>query len=287
MGSWRPERITSGTTEEPRPTYRRWERFKRTMNIIGAFALVAGLAAAFVWARGYAAGTPYFTFKTVEMESPVPSVPLERVRAAVQGSLDGNYVYANLVKVQEALEKVPWVKEASVRRVWPDRLIVRIVPHKALARYEDGRLVSDEGVLFEADPAELGPGAAALPNFYGDEEQITRITRYYGEFNSVLSALSAHATDVNCTDRGSWSLVMEGADVPSTRIELGQDRPGDGVVDRLRAVVKAYPRVCRMVYGAPRTIDARYDRAFAVTLPDYKRDLQSTPAPAGSDATGK
>ena len=70
--------------------------------------------------------------------------------------------------MKEAVETLPWVACATVRRVFPDRLIVEVERHKALALYEDGRIVSDRGVLFAANPEEAGE--SRLPVFYGPEQ---------------------------------------------------------------------------------------------------------------------
>ena len=35
--------------------------------------------------------------------------------------------------IRDSFETVPWVRRAVVRRVWPDRLAVRLEEHRAVA----------------------------------------------------------------------------------------------------------------------------------------------------------
>jgi len=74
------------------------------------------------------------------------------VRAAIAGRLKGNYFTMRLDETRRVLENVPWVARASVRRIWPDRLHVTLVEHRALGVWDDGRLLSDSGELFVANP---------------------------------------------------------------------------------------------------------------------------------------
>ena len=83
-----------------------------------------------------------------------------------------------------------------------------------------------------------------------------------------MSSIGATVTDVACSDRGGWSLVMASGDIPATRVELGREDAGTNIVAKVAGLAAAYPRVVELMDGPPASIDLRYDRAFAATLPD-------------------
>ena len=270
MGYWHSEPAPENRVRrdnKSRSSARVWLRVFGALILVGLLvAMVLGLYLGREWAKR----EPFFNFASVRIVTPNALVPTNRVQAAVQSSLDGNYLFANLDRVRDSVEAVPWVKRAEVRRLWPNTLEVSFEPYRALALYEDGRLVSKEGVLFSADPAERGPNAPFLPRFYGAADQIAKVTEYYERFQATLAPLKVQVTDINYSDRGSWSLVMSGPDIPPTKVELGQERTGESVNDRLADVVASYNKVRAMLYGSPGRIDARYVQAFAVTLPNLK-----------------
>jgi cell division protein FtsQ len=77
--------------------------------------------------------------------------------------LTGNFFTVNLDATRAAFERMPWVRSASLRRLWPDGVELSIEEHRAVARWtpQDGesRLVNRQGEVFP--PA---PRTAAAPD---------------------------------------------------------------------------------------------------------------------------
>jgi len=78
--------------------------------------------------------------------------------------------------------------------------------------------------------------------------------------------------------------VIEGGDIPSTKIELGRNTRDSRVQDRLELVAAHYQEVSRMMGGPPGSIDARYVNAFAATLPRERPKTDAQPSAPGTAA---
>ena len=89
---------------------------------------------------------PYFTLRDAAILAaeghPLRHVSPSLLRAAVKREVRGNFFSIDLDAVRTTIETVPWVRRASVRRVWPDGLEVAIEEHRTLALWGDGRLVN-------------------------------------------------------------------------------------------------------------------------------------------------
>ena len=137
--------------------------------IIGGMALLL-LFAAMVWAvaerlperlllaavtTGSAAG---FTVRQVEIAGAIHQPRLSIYRELLHGGSD-SMLLVDLPAARARLEALPWVKEASIQRRWPDRLEVHLVERRPAALYQhQGRmqLIDSEGVaLPEIDLAEF------------------------------------------------------------------------------------------------------------------------------------
>jgi cell division protein FtsQ len=199
-----------------------------------------------------------FDFRRIEIAGDVRHESRAAVRAAISGRLAGNYFTMHLDQARRAFETLPWVAQASVRRIWPNRLLVTLTEHRALGEWSDGRLVSDAGVLFEANPAEAeadGP----LVSFSGPPGEAAAAVARYRAFSSALAPLQLHITSVRISDRASWSLTA----APGLHVELGRDDPPGRLQQRLETIVAAYPVVIARLDGPPARIDARYSNGFA------------------------
>ena len=72
----------------------------------------------------------------------------ETLRSVVGQTLKGGYFTVNVDEVQHAVTALPWIAQASVRRVWPDTLAINVTEQKAIAMWAKGGLVNQQGVLF-------------------------------------------------------------------------------------------------------------------------------------------
>ena len=242
----------------------------RVMNGLALlFAAVAGLIA-LGGGLAWVAQRPHFSLRAIEVRGDLQHVTSASVRAAVAGRLKGNYFTMRLDDTRRVMENVPWVAQASVRRVWPDRLLVTLVEHRALGVWNDGRLLSDAGELFVANPAEAeihGP----LPAFEGPVAVARDAARRYYEFAAMLAPLGMRIAAIDVSDRRSWAVDVAGSDGAATRVELGRDTDDIVLNDRLAQVVAAYPMVAARVGGAPQRIDARYPNGLAAMPPAKPR----------------
>ena len=222
-------------------------------------ALVAASAALVATALAIRfAYSPRFDLRRIEIVGDVHHISRAAVRAAISGRLVGNYFTIHLDQARRAFETLPWVAQVSVRRIWPDRLRVTLTEHRALGEWSDGRLVSDTGVLFVANPAEA-EADGSLVSFAGPPRYAPDAVDRFHRFSALLAPLQLRIAALHISDRASWSLIMS----PRMQIELGRDDPPGSVEQRLTEIVAAYPVVLARLDGAAARIDARYANGFA------------------------
>jgi cell division protein FtsQ len=243
----------------------------RLMNGLAALcASVAGLIVA-GGVLAWLVQQPYFSLRGIEVRGELQHVTSASVRAAIAGRLKGNYFTMRLDDTRRLLERVPWVAQASVRRVWPDRLVVTLTEHRALGVWEDGRLLSDAGELFVANPAEAEIHGV-LPAFDGPDGVARDAARRYYEFAAQLAPLGMRIAAIAVSERRSWVLHVADAEGAATRLELGRDTGPAVLQDRLAQVVAAWPMVAARLGGAPQSIDARYPNGLAAANPAKRAD---------------
>jgi cell division protein FtsQ len=150
--------------------------------LIGGFALL-GTTAALVWALAAkvpqqatlsvatAASDAGFVVRQVDIDGAVNQPRLSIYREVLDGGSD-SMLLADLPAIRARLLELPWVKDATIQRRWPDRIDIRIVERKPAAIWQHKgrmRLIDTEGVVLPAD--DLQP-FAALPLLVGADAQM-------------------------------------------------------------------------------------------------------------------
>ena len=154
----------------------------------------------------------------------------------------------SLEAVREAARRMPWVRDAAVRRLFPDAVEITFEVHEPLARWNEDRLVSRRGEVFAA------PGAGMLPRFRGPEGSAARMTQEFPAIAAALEPLGA-VEELRLSARGGWQARLAGG----LAVELGRD---DWPL-RARRFLAAWQRLPEEA-RATRYADLRYPNGFAL-----------------------
>lgn len=244
--------MAAPATSEQAAAAAQWmERAARGLVVL---AIVGATAGALVWT----AQRPYFDIHHVEVRGQLRHVDAADVRAVFGATARpaGNFFTLSLADARTAFESVPWVAHASVRRRWPDRLIVTLTEHRALGAWSDGRLVSDQGRLFAANPAETDN---ALVSFEGPPAFAAEAVQRFHDWSARLAPLALAITAIDVSPRASWTIGT----ASGQRFELGRDEPPGRIDQAVARLVAAYPLVVARIGNAPTRIDLRYPNGFA------------------------
>jgi cell division protein FtsQ len=227
------------------------------------FALLAATALVLVvHAATWAVHRHRFDFRRIVVTGELRHVNRADLRAALAGKLRGNFFTMRLGAARDAVETVPWVQSASVRRVWPDRLVIHVQERRAIGVWDDGRLLSDHGVLFDGNPDEAEADGAIL-SMSGPAFMAPDVVAALPRLSDTLTRMNMRLAGVDLSERGSWTLTS----LAGQTLVLGRDEPTGSVQQRLLALAHVYPNVVAQLGETPRHIDARYDNGFAVTKP--------------------
>lgn len=230
----------------------------RQMNLLARLCLLGATVVVLGGVATWSMHRSWFDLKRIELRGDLTHVSSAAVRASIAGRIRGNFFTASLEDARRAFESVPWVAAASVRRAWPNRLIVTLREHRALGIWSDGRLLSDTGRLFAANLAEaemFGP----LAQFDGPESAAGAAVRRYYELLARFAPLSIGVSGVEISARESWAVTTDAGQ----RFELGRDEPAGRLSERIVLLVAAYPRVSAQLGGPPKRIDMRYPNGLA------------------------
>ncbi|MBA5636371.1 FtsQ-type POTRA domain-containing protein [Duganella sp. LX20W] len=237
-----------------------------TANGIFALALLACLAAGVWWL----AQRPMFNLRTIRVESLAADGELRHVsqltlRNNALGRIKGNFFTTNLDTVRQAFESVPWVRRATVRREWPDQLIVALEEHEALGTWgADGRLLSTKGDVFTANLAEAEEDHA-LPEFDGPEGSEKEVLSRFEELRQWFAPLKLVPEALSLSGRYAWTVKLDNG----MSVALGREQTATTLKERVDRLLGIYPQLVSHLQNIE-TIDMRYQNGLALSAADLK-----------------
>lgn len=233
-----------------------------TASALSALAVLACVGSGIWWVSQ----RPMFTLHAVRVES-MYGVGLEHVneltvRNSVVGKIKGNFFTTDLEQVRATFEAVPWVRKASVRRQWPNQLVVDVEEHQALGTWgDDGRLLSVKGDVFTANLAEADEDHE-LPAFEGPTGSEKDVLSRFAELRSWFAPVKLVPDSLSLSNRYAWTVKLDNG----MSVELGRDLNKDTLKGRVQRLVSIYPQlVARLQEGRIDTIDMRYPNGLALS----------------------
>jgi cell division protein FtsQ len=221
-------------------------RMRRALLAVAGGAAALALAAGAWLAIGSISEQPV---KRVVFSGDVDRIARADLDALSRSIVGESRSNASLAAMREAARRVPWVREATVRRRIPDAVEIALEAHVPAARWGDGALVSTRGEVFNAE------FSGDLPRLAGPEGTAAAVLAQYRALAPVAAPLGARIAELRYSPRGAWQAVLDGG----LTLELGR---GD-VAPRLARFAAAWPKLDAAARDTAHA-DLRYANGFAL-----------------------
>ena len=252
---------------EPLATHR------RSPWVIGLVSLlVLGMLGLYLIDRLY--NPAQFRIEQIAVTGQFQHVAVEQVREVVADSLDGNYFSASLDGIEQRIEDMPWVFEATVRRQWPSTLKVHIEEVQPIARWGEDQWLNASGDLVEREASDM-----VLPLLDGPESQQESVWRSFSQWHGMFASHGISLDRLRLDARQLWYLSLSLTPLAKGRDELVIAADQGRALDQAEVVMivddsDATARIERLIgalnnqliaeFPAMKSIDLRYPNGFAI-----------------------
>ena len=218
----------------------------RLLNAAAGFLIGLVVLACALTGAHWLLRSSLFPLRAIELTTPLKHASRQAVEAALE--THSNFFAVDLGDLRASLERLPWVRRASVRRAWPDRIEVALEEHVPLARWGNEGLVNVHGERFSAE------SDAQLPLFVGPPGTEGEIARRYARYSELVAPLGSPVERVVLSQRYAWQLVLANG----MQLMLGRD--AEAAERRLARFIEAYGGQAQ----ANHVVDLRYPNGFAL-----------------------
>ena len=214
---------------------------------------VIAVVAVGYWSLQQMADPATLPLTTIRIESSLKQLTQDDIRNAVRPHVTEGFMAVDVAVICKELEALPWVASASVRREWPDLLVVRVTEQKAVARWSNGGLLNAQGEVFV--PADMQQWDS-LPLLRGPAQSEKVLMKEYQAMQGMLAPLGLRISHLTMNERRAWSLNFE----DGLLLRLGRR----DMHTRLLRFVRVFAQVLKAKLKKIDSVDLRYTNGFAV-----------------------
>ena len=192
--------------------------------------------------------------KYVRTEGEFQYISKDEVKDILQPLVMTSFFDADMQAIHLAVAKLPWVEAGAVKRIWPDAIDIKVHEKKPFARWGNGALITESGVIF------LPNTKIPIQNLItvtGPELQQVKVLEIMKGIKTALADHSMELAEFNVSDRWAWKIKL----VTGMEILLGQDEQ----LKKLKRFLKTLTVLSQGQVDAMEVVDLRYPNGYAVS----------------------
>lgn len=204
------------------------------------------------------------------------------LKMAVASKIRGNFFTVDLEEVRAVFESAPWIRQATVSRMWPYGLSVVVQEYEPVALWGNDRqtsyMLDVYGEVFEANAANIKELGLPLLDGPSSQKNGELMWGMYQRLAVQMAAIDWRIDTLRLSEQGTWSMKMG----DGTQIIIGR-----GDLDVLESRVHDFVQTVEVAlkpYGE-RTLlvaDLRHKDGYAVQIAGMQTARVTEGAPGAS-----
>ena len=218
--------------------------------------------------------------RVVKVEGQLSEAEAAQIRRRIGQVLQRRLLTMDVARLRERVLELSWPGAVSVRKVWPDTIVVRVARRSVVARWADAGYLTPAGEILNTPngPLDLPVFDCALSS----PRQAMELYRYLqgmardaglvidqvvenelGEWRLAVSAPAttpAETQNAPGAGKGAGDIASWASDPGSLTVMLGADR----LRERMQRFLVACSRLLGSRAGAVEYVDLRYQNGIAV-----------------------
>lgn len=228
-----------------------WDNYTRLFRLANTLLWVAGFLVLLAGAN-WLINSSFFPVRYIDVQGHLKKVTQEQLRYIAENELRGTFFTLDIDQIRQSFEKLPWVKAVHLHRRWPDKLVVDIVEHQAIARWDNNGLVDTTGEWFDAATNDH------LPILVGPARSEKIMVAILPNLIESIRPLGLEISRMELTQRGAWRIVLSN----NIFLELGCCDT-NLLKKRVALFAKHWPDILNKNTSV-RYVDMRYLDGFAI-----------------------
>lgn len=147
----------------------------------------------------------WFKIKKIAIEGDTDHILTKQLSFIVKDQLNGTFFTLNIDELQNKFKKIPWVKDVTVYRNFPDGITVKIEEYKVIGDLGKGSLLTHDGQVFSVDD---DSNNINFPYFDVDNTNINDLLKIYELIMPFLNEKNLKLTRLYLSSSGITKIHL-------------------------------------------------------------------------------
>lgn len=191
--------------------------------------------------------------RQVSVATELEHVNRDRVREVCSRYVGGGFFSADLKGLEQDLGTIPWIRSASVRRSWPNRIVISIEEQVPRFRWGEKGLLNKYAEPFEVGNAEM---FSNLPQLHGNEGREMRLAKIYLHYSKAFREAGLVIEKLHEDERLNMQLQLKNG----MEIAIGSEN----VSQKLDQFLRSYELFSPTQQARILAVDLRHGNGMAI-----------------------
>ncbi len=222
-------------------------------NRLFGIVFVLTFVSLFVWGGMYLSNSDTLPIKQVRIEGDFTRLSPVDLQLLVTDKVRGGFFNLDVDAVRLALLNEPWVKEVTVKRIWPDALRVIVIEQIPVVRWKDSGLLNSSGEYFAPDITTI---TNELPLLSGPADSEVALLDRFNAMQERFKFVGFKVASLTLNERRAWSFQLDNG----IKVILGRR----DFEERLNRFLTLIPTTISGRIEQTESIDMRYTNGFSI-----------------------
>lgn len=204
----------------------------------------------------------HLTISYVEVSGDLKVLDKAQLEPVIEPFTKTNLYLLDAKALEKAIENNTWVNAASMTKIWPDRLSIKIYEQKPVAFWGENKMLAENGEIINAITKDKKNDA--LPLLYSPREEGREMAASFLKIRRWMKGFPLKIISFKEDTRGSWKVKLENG----ITLKVGRNEQKK----RVRRFLVGYEQSLANVINKIKSVDLRYTNGFAV---QWKKGLSA------------
>lgn len=228
--------------------YKSWWRAIMPMVLLAVFICVG------VWVWQKLSDPNTLAFKHIKVIVADKQINSKKLHDLVIHHIQGGFFSLRANDLRENLESIPWVERISIRRIWPNQLIITIHERHPYAKWGQNQLVTNKGKVYQAPPNVI---LNKLPILSGPDGTAEQMVIQHQKLSKDIKSLGLVIQKLTITPQSLWQVTLDNG-IP---VMLGHE---DDLRRHWLLFTHLYPRLIAPKVKKVEYVDLRYSNGLVI-----------------------